>query len=353
MTALSPDLAAVLSGHVEAMADAVASADVVGASPHQFGVTVPGLEWPARHPSPAATLDQAVTLGVEWVRFDLPWVATEQQAGVYTWGVFDDLVAQVVGRGLKPLLILDYNNPIHSGDPNPLRGISTAANRAAFVAWARAAVRHFRGRGVRSWEVWNEPNSAYFWAPNGSPTEYVALLQATYPAIKQEDPGSTVVGGVLANSFAPQMDPPSFLEEMYLAGAHGYFDVLSTHAYSSPRLPADDGYYTGWQLMAAPVWGLRDQMVANGDGGKSVWVTEFGAPTGGTDGNSQIVSEAHQAQQVAEAIRLWKSYPWAGHLFFHTLRDPADIPASDHERWFGLLRPNGSEKPAAAAVRAA
>jgi len=86
-----------------------------------------------------------------------------------------------------------------------------------------------------------------------------------------------------------------------------------------------------------------------GDGAKQIWATEYGAPTGGAGWS---VSERMQAAQIAQAISLWKSYPWAGVLLIHTLRDPADIGPASHEHWYGLLREDGTAKPAAAAFRA-
>jgi polysaccharide biosynthesis protein PslG len=313
-----------------------------------YGISTPGIEWSARHPSPSESLDQVADLGATWFRFDLPWAATETSPGVYDFSTFDTIVDLAVAKGLNPLAILDYNNTLYA--PSVMSGVTSYCNRRAFSRWAKAAAKHFKGR-VKAYEVWNEPNTSYFWSPTPSAADYVALLKSTYPKIKQGDSSAIVLGGSMANTFAANLDPATFLEDMYVAGAKGYFDALSTHAYSSPRLPADDGYYTGWQLMDAPTWGLRAQMVAAGDGAKQIWATEAGAPTGGTDGSSEIVSEQEQSDQVAAGIALWKTYPWAGVLIYHTLRDPADVSTSSHEHWFGLLHEDGTDKPGAVAFR--
>ncbi len=64
---------------------------------------------------------------------------------------------------------------------------------------------------------------------------------------------------------------------------------------------------------------LRSQMIANGDGDKKIWGTEFGFPTNGPPGS--FVSETVQAQHLTKAYQLFGSYPWAGPLFLWAERD--------------------------------
>jgi polysaccharide biosynthesis protein PslG len=92
-------------------------------------------------------------------------------------------------------------------------------------------------------------------------------------------------------------------------------------------------------------------MAANGDGLKKVWGTEYGPPTAGSPG---AVSEATQAKHVTDAYRLWRSYTWAGPLFWYSGRDVA-APGESGEAWryHGLLRRDFTQKPAWAAYRAA
>jgi hypothetical protein len=84
---------------------------------------------------------------------------------------------------------------------------------------------------------------------------------------------------------------------------------------------------------------LRSLMTANGDGGKQIWATEFGVPTGG----SGAVTEAAQAQMVTDAYKLFSSYSWAGPLFWYTGWDTC-TNTTDRECWFGLFRGDGSHK---------
>ena len=85
-------------------------------------------------------------------------------------------------------------------------------------------------------------------------------------------------------------------------------------------------------------------MVANGDASKKIWITEFGTPTNGPDPN-WYVSEASQTQMMIDAFTLYRTYPWAGPFFWYTFED-GSTSTSSNENFFGLVRADGSEKPA-------
>jgi hypothetical protein len=81
-------------------------------------------------------------------------------------------------------------------------------------------------------------------------------------------------------------------------------------------------------------------MAENGDSGKKIWITEFGAPTSGTDQN---VSESEQSTELEQAISQVKQLSWVGSFYIYTWEDVTD-------EGFGLLTIDGAEKPAYAAV---
>jgi len=225
----------ILAGVVIVLAVLLGLAGTASAAPVGFGFSIPGIESPARHPAPGASLDRAKGLGATWVRFDIPWAATERMRGVYDWSRYDAIVDLALVRGLRPLVILDYNNPLYSGKAEMKAAVRTSANRAGFAAWARATAAHFAGR-VTAYEVWNEPNHAYFWQPKPRASEYAALLRAAYPAVKAGDPSALVIGGAMAVGGSVSFVPPvDFLTGMYSAGARGYFDALSDHPSTGPR----------------------------------------------------------------------------------------------------------------------
>jgi hypothetical protein len=56
-------------------------------------------------------------------------------------------------------------------------------------------------------------------------------------------------------------------------------------------------------------------MLANGDGDKKIWFTEFGAPVSG-NGNDMTLSE--QACSYTQAFAIARSWPWAGPIFAYS-----------------------------------
>ncbi|WP_377450890.1 hypothetical protein [Rhodococcoides fascians] len=88
-------------------------------------------------------------------------------------------------------------------------------------------------------------------------------------------------------------------------------------------------------------------MAANGDGGKKIWITELGAPTGN---GPMAVSEDAQAAIIGSSLNKASTLPYIGPVFVHSLRDSGTDPA-DSEQNFGLLRADFTHKPAFDVVR--
>lgn len=97
-------------------------------------------------------------------------------------------------------------------------------------------------------------------------------------------------------------------------------------------------------------------MAANGDGAKKIWITEFGAPTGGPGPvaqlnnpqyqlNPYVVDEALQNAILEDAVEQYSQADWAGPFFYYSYIDSGTDPSSN-ENFYGLLRPDGSFKPA-------
>ena len=170
------------------------------------------------HPQPA---DTALLAGVfHVVRTDLPWSQTEKQRGVYDFSSFDYLTAQWKRSHLRGMLILAYDNPLYGTGGKPPYD---DAGRAAFARWAVAAVQRFQGQGIL-WELWNEPNGAWFW-PNPSAADYAKLALTVDKAIREACPNETLIG-----PGASGVDI-GFLEGCFQAGCLRYWDAVSVHPY--------------------------------------------------------------------------------------------------------------------------
>jgi hypothetical protein len=249
--------------------------------------------------------------GVAWLRLDY-----------YPDSPFDDafvLAARQAGIRVD-LLLEDFS-----------------ATPGAFAVFARRAAARFRAPGVDTFEILNEVN---LYRPAISAPRYVALLQAAYTAIKGVDAGSTV----LASGLGPgpgRDDPATYLRAMYEAGAKGYFDAAALHPYSYPAmpLPPPRSGCQSWNAFCSGAPALRAVMDAHGDGGKPIWFTEFGCPTGTTAGARKACSTARLARQIAQAYARSRAWGWVGAFFVFSWRDSA----SDGD--FGLYTAAGSPKP--------
>ena len=98
--------------------------------------------------APARDLNLLGATGGRIVRTDLVWAAVERQKGVYDFRPYDEPTDALVERGIRPMYLLDYGNPLYG----EAMSVTTAAGRKAFARFAAAAAAPYRGKGV-IWEL--------------------------------------------------------------------------------------------------------------------------------------------------------------------------------------------------------
>ena len=287
-------------------------------------------------------LDQMQAMGVNNVRIMIPWAAVEFYPDAYDYSTVDYMVSAADSRGMGVLAVLNSSPywAVPAGQP----GISgQPANPADYAEFVNRVAQRYQGK-VGAYEIWNEPNSALSFAPSPDPVKYTQLLQAAYPAIKAADPNAVVVGGVtgaVVDYGNLLKNPVSFTQEMYDAGAAGYFDALSFHPYLY-SLPFSQGApYPESPL--TQVNRMRQIMVANGDADKLIWASEYGEPT-------SVVDEATQAAYLDDMITSWRTLGYTGPTFVYTLKD-RDSASTDPEATLGVIRSDGTWKPAAYVIQ--
>ncbi len=156
-----------------------------------------------------------------------------------------------------------------------------------------------------------------------------------------------MVGGLINNNHA-------FLQGIYDAGGGRFFDGVADHVY--PQFPprtcaySSDGKPSRHALCGLSR--LRETLTANGDARKRIWITEL----------SWSSCRCHYRDPVGEqdqALYLRQAYSFLARrgdvpvaLWFN-LRDIAfpGVTRTDVGSSFGLLRPDGSAKPALASYR--
>jgi beta-xylosidase len=289
-------------------------------------------------------------LGVTSVRVDASWYWGQPNGpGSFDWTVFDETVSSIQKAGLSADLIIDGCPPWAAVSGAAGDQFAQPASAAQFATWAGAVAGRYGAKGVKYFEIWNEPNLSVFWQPKPDPAAYTADLKAAYAAIKAADPSAVVLSGGLApaDDSSADYDPRTFLQDMYADGAKGSFDELGFHPYSYPASPGTVASWSGWSMMSQTSPSIRSIMAANGDSGKKIWITEYGAPTTG----SYSVGETAQSDDLVQAIRQARGLDWVGGFYLYTWADLSTLQAD--QDGFGLLTDSGAQKPAYGAVAAA
>lgn len=291
------------------------------------------------------TFDLMAATGVHTVRIIIPWAGVEPTQGNFDWGQVDTVVGSANAHGLSVVGAL-VATPAWAVAPGANAISSPPASAAAFGDFAGAVANHFRGR-VGAYEIWNEPNAVMSWTsgPQGpQPDVYAGMLKAAYPKIKGADGGAVVIGGVVGavvSFFALTMDPVTFVQKMYAAGAAGSFDALSFHPYNyNLKFSAGAGVPNS---PLSQTDAIHQAMAANGDGGKKIWATEYGEP-------NSAVDEATQADYIRDFLAKWRTLPYAGPSYIYTTRDRVTGSANPEES-IGVYRSDWTPKPAQAVVK--
>ncbi|MBB1499774.1 cellulase family glycosylhydrolase [Paracoccus sp. MC1862] len=297
------------------------------ARPGQLGIATPFGELLGKSDAEMhAELQDYADMGVDWVRLDIHWSFVQPtRNGGFNWTLVDKVFNAVDAKGFEIVAILN-NTPGWIGS-----SLSSAADQAAYAKFASEAAKRY-GHIVDHYEVYNEPNM------NGvSPQDYTKILKLAHGAINTADGNATVITGGLASIPSTgngMWGAVEYLKQMYDAGAKDYFDAVGYHPYSFPLMPGDSKAWNGWQMMED---GIRGTMIANGDGDKQVWITEYGAKQ---SGSGVTVSPGTAAQMLREAVDLAEDTPWAGPIMWFSYQDSA------YEPGFGLRDAAGKPREA-------
>ncbi len=189
--------------------------------------------------------------GVESVRVEFWWFALEPRPNVFDFSSTDRLVASYARHGLAILALVAGSPPWASTQPPNKAGPFDPPNSSwaprspkLFAAVMTALVHRYGPHGtfwklhpglrrdpIRHWQIWNEPHITRYWNSSGWwAAAYTALLRAAYLAIHHADRGATVVAGSLAAT--PGSAQWDQAEDLYRAGAKGYFDEFDIHAFT-------------------------------------------------------------------------------------------------------------------------
>lgn len=252
--------------------------------------------------------------GLGRIRFGASWTGVEKTRGVYTFPAdIDGTVAEAQAAGIRPLMIIAYNNPLYDGGKTP----STPEGIAAFAAFAQATAEHY-GDGV-DYEIFNEYNHTFNTGDCGrTPECYVQLLGPASAAIREAAPGARVVGPVLAG------DDLTWFEGFFAAGGLELIDVLSYHTYDFPHGPEGRTH-----ARVAGIQALLHEYAPDRD--VPIWITEHGWTT-----QTGVTTELDQARFLVRAISLFEN-EGVEQTFIYSLMNTGNIPTEKEDN-FGIVR---------------
>jgi polysaccharide biosynthesis protein PslG len=315
-------------------------------------------------------------LNFNWQKTLFQWREIEGAGkGIFDWREADRVVSASTAAGVKVLARIDFP-PTWACSAWDGRGNECVPDRFEdYADFIRAFTTRY-GTGspigrVYAIEVWNEPNLAREWGnkpiSQQQAGDYVRLLQLAYQAAKSVDPQMTIVTAGLTPTGTQNDDAQpddQYLQWLYDAGATQWFDVLGAHGagYKAPPtmspddVAADPSYGGHPSFSFRRVEQLRDVMVRNGDDAKQVWLLEFGWTSDEVHPAYawHRVTEDQKAQYIVDAFK-WardKWSPWIGVMNLWNLSAPG-WTRNNEEYWWSISNPDGSNRPAYDALKAA
>ena len=296
-----------------------------------------------------SNVDDVIASGSKYARFFVLWSDMEATRGSYDGlllQTYQDQFRRLNAAGVRPVVVVMGAPPWANGSGDRFAPPLNAADFGAFMGFLAGKLR---GQ-VGGYEIWNEPDTPTYW--HGSPPDvarYVALLRASYSAVKAADPTAKVITGpTTGNNYA-------WIDGLYDNGAKGSFDAVGVHTDTACldhgpgafyREGGDIGQYSflGYQT-------VHGVMAAHGDGDTPIWMTELGwsstnktCSRGTWAGKKPAgVGEAKQATYLKDAYHCLALDPYVQVGMWFNLQD---LSATDTEmNRYGLLRADHSAKP--------
>jgi polysaccharide biosynthesis protein PslG len=168
---------------------------------------------------------QASWLGIKWARILFNW--RDGKDTVESYERYEEYVDRYLAAGIKPIftvyvMLSDPETGLIPGNEI----IQRPDGLARYVTFLQEGVAHFKNR-VQHWEIWNEPNTRYFWHGPIGPGDYARLAKVIASAIKRSDPDAKVAVGAFAGV------PIAYIQEFFNASPGHDFDAVSFHPYGT------------------------------------------------------------------------------------------------------------------------
>jgi len=310
-------------------------------------------------------LDKLAASGTGWLRINfrlgngyfLDWTDTTAH-GYSALDRYDLIVNNARMHGLQVLGELSNeawngwlsmwqaNNAEVSGGNGDNTYLQEFSRKAAVIL-----AQHFAGR-INTWEIWNEPSQS---ATYLYPSNFAQLLAHVYSDTRAAGitTATFVSGGITSlqdskGRITSASSGAEYLKNVYAQGKQraGWETIKATYG----SYPLDhvgqhiyvDGFARTTSIHIRTALKLMHDAYVQSEGGsttKKTVLTEFGWATNN-------VSEGTQANNLQTAYTEYKNTPYVLNAYWFFVRDEA-AP----QLYFGLLRPDSSQKPSWAAYQ--
>jgi hypothetical protein len=134
------------------------------------------------------------------------WCQLEPRPGVWQWTALDDIVASSQRLGFQLDIKLRtgscWATGGKGGHARGLNGQRTAsappADQAQYVNFVTQVVDRYRGQGVRTWAIENEPNTVVTW--NATAAAYGRLVRAAAQVIRAQQSDAVILDGGISST---------------------------------------------------------------------------------------------------------------------------------------------------------
>ncbi|MBE7012240.1 MAG: hypothetical protein E7415_06155 [Ruminococcaceae bacterium] len=271
------------------------------------------------------TMSTIGKLGVGINREDLDWEFYEPTPGEYGFrpekkAYFESWLSRLDEYNMKPLIIWWCENPAYGIN----WGEGVPKNEEQLNALEEAAYRFAKEYGDRCpyYELSNELNS-FKRQDEVSCKQFAKALQSFYKGIKRGNPNAFVLGHAVGGIHV------HWIENVLEAGGAGYCDGFGVHPY--PRIPEAN--------LVNELTELREMFDSHGWENLKIWITETVSSS-----SSQYNTEQQQAYYMIREFALFEATKLADKLFVYQIQT-SEIPESDNEACFGMVKGWGAENP--------
>ena len=321
---------------------------VAGAAPDYVGSGTPA--------NLGGLLKQLAATGATVTRASVPWAllvpaGTQGQAQSFSApieSIYDEFFTACKANGLTAIVQLGSEAPAWASSTGVAGG--PCQNQSDYANYIEAVLARW-GPNVFAVEGANEPNgftaAGPGWAPTGTPAwagwtlaDFVAEQQTRFQVVRAYSSSLTVSTASIAYG------DTAWLSALYAAGGYqGYFDVVSIHPYSLrfdlPGFGTSSGYgllkdqQNAWGDQAGDPYdtvsacaAIFNVMSGNGDGAKSIHVTEFGWSTGRSNWlpglmSSLDVTEEQQSSYLQTVMQQLARVPYVSLVHLYDFYDTA------------------------------